>query len=46
MGMPKYINDLPGVPKAVGAYSQAVESNGFVFLSGQIPLDPESGEIP
>ena len=32
-------------PKALGAYSQAVISNGFAFLSGQIPLDPASGLI-
>ena len=27
-------------PKAIGPYSQAIRANGFVFLSGQIPLDP------
>jgi 2-iminobutanoate/2-iminopropanoate deaminase len=32
-------------PKAVGPYSTAVRQNGFVFLSGQIPLDPESGHV-
>ena len=32
-------------PKAVGAYAQAVRANGFLFLSGQIPLDPASGEM-
>ncbi len=32
-------------PKAVGPYSTAVRQSGFVFLSGQIPLDPESGEL-
>jgi 2-iminobutanoate/2-iminopropanoate deaminase len=32
-------------PKAVGAYAQAVRANGFLFLSGQIPLDPTSGEL-
>jgi 2-iminobutanoate/2-iminopropanoate deaminase len=32
-------------PKAMGAYSQAVVSNGFAFLSGQIPLDPETGQL-
>src|SRR5437763_9200600 len=32
-------------PKAVGPYSTAVRQNGFVFLSGQIPLDPDSGEL-
>lgn len=30
-------------PQAMGAYSQAVISNGFAFLSGQIPLDPATG---
>lgn len=32
-------------PKAVGPYSQAIEKNGVLFLSGQIPLDPLSGQI-
>src|ERR1700755_19848 len=32
-------------PKAVAAYSQAVEANGLIFLSGQIPLDPVSGAL-
>jgi 2-iminobutanoate/2-iminopropanoate deaminase len=32
-------------PKAIGPYSQAVEANGFVFVSGQIPLDPVTGGI-
>jgi 2-iminobutanoate/2-iminopropanoate deaminase len=32
-------------PKAMGAYSQAVIANGFAFLSGQIPLDPATGEL-
>ena len=32
-------------PKAIGPYSQAVRAGGFIFTSGQIPLDPESGEI-
>jgi len=32
-------------PKAVGPYSQAVKANGFLFISGQIPLNPETGEI-
>ena len=40
-----YITDAPGAPKAIGPYSQAVVANGLAFLSGQIPLDPESGEI-
>jgi 2-iminobutanoate/2-iminopropanoate deaminase len=32
-------------PKAVGAYAQAVRANGLLFLSGQIPLDPATGEL-
>ena len=32
-------------PKAIGPYSQAVEANGMLFISGQIPLDPVSGKI-
>jgi 2-iminobutanoate/2-iminopropanoate deaminase len=32
-------------PKAVGPYSQAIVAGGFVFLSGQIPLDPHTGKL-
>lgn len=32
-------------PEAIGPYSQAIEANGFVYCSGQIPLDPKKGEI-
>lgn len=32
-------------PKAIGPYSQAVRAGGLVFLSGQIPLDPRTGEL-
>lgn len=32
-------------PKAIGPYSQALIANGFVFCSGQIPIDPASGEL-
>ena len=32
-------------PQAIGPYSQAVEANGFVFVSGQIPIDPATGEL-
>lgn len=32
-------------PKAIGPYSQAIRANGFVFLSGQIPLDPATQQV-
>ncbi len=32
-------------PRAIGPYSQAISANGFVFCSGQIPLDPDTGDI-
>ena len=33
-------------PGAIGPYSQGYEANGFVFTSGQIPVEPVSGTIP
>lgn len=32
-------------PKAIGPYSQAVKANGFLFCSGQVPINPETGGI-
>jgi len=32
-------------PKAIGPYSQAVKANGFIFVSGQLPFDPATGQI-
>lgn len=37
--------DTPLAPKAVGPYSQAVKANGFMFVSGVLALDPESGVL-
>jgi 2-iminobutanoate/2-iminopropanoate deaminase len=34
-----------GAPEAIGPYSQGVRSGSFLFCSGQIPLDPSTGEI-
>ena len=34
-----------GAPKAIGPYSQAVIEGGFLFASGQIPLDPRDGDL-
>ncbi len=41
----EFIKEAPGAPKPVGAYSAAVKANGFVFLAGQIALDPETGTM-
>ncbi len=32
-------------PEAIGPYSQAIKANGFLFISGQIPIDPTTGEL-
>ncbi len=32
-------------PRAIGPYSQAVQAGGFVFVSGQIPIDPTTGNV-
>jgi 2-iminobutanoate/2-iminopropanoate deaminase len=41
----KKIIKTTDAPQAIGPYSQAIEANGFVFVSGQIPLDPKTGNI-
>ncbi len=33
-------------PAAIGPYSQAIEANGFVYASGQLPINPETGAFP
>jgi 2-iminobutanoate/2-iminopropanoate deaminase len=40
----KYINSN-NAPAPIGPYSQAIEANGFIFTSGQIALDPKTGNI-
>jgi 2-iminobutanoate/2-iminopropanoate deaminase len=37
--------DAEGAPEAIGPYSHAVTAPGLLFCSGQVPLDPESGEL-
>ena len=39
------IIETDNAPKAIGTYSQAVKVNGFLFISGQIPLDPSTMEL-
>src|SRR5579871_1514412 len=41
----KKIVATAAAPKAIGPYSQAVVHNGLAYLSGQIPLDPASGQL-
>jgi 2-iminobutanoate/2-iminopropanoate deaminase len=43
--MSKRVIATQAAPKAVGPYSQAVVAGGFVFLSGQVPLDPGTGKL-
>lgn len=41
----KKIISTEKAPKAIGPYSQAVETNGILFISGQIPIDPATGKV-
>ncbi|MHC1698530.1 MAG: RidA family protein [Geobacteraceae bacterium] len=43
--MAKEILQTDKAPQAIGPYSQGVRAGGFVFFSGQIPLDPLTGQI-
>ncbi|RKP24524.1 Endoribonuclease L-PSP/chorismate mutase-like protein [Syncephalis pseudoplumigaleata] len=45
MSNPYQVIQTSEAPAAIGPYSQAVAVNGFLYCSGQIPLDPASGEI-
>ncbi|MEI7596505.1 MAG: RidA family protein [Bacteroidota bacterium] len=41
----KKVISTTNAPKAIGPYSQAIEANGMVFVSGQIPVNPELGKV-
>ena len=41
----RYLVESSEAPKAIGPYSQAIKANGFVFVSGQIALDPATGAL-
>lgn len=45
LAMQREIISTPGAPAAIGTYSQAVKCGSTVYLSGQIPLDPVSGQL-
>ncbi len=42
--MGKRVIQTEKAPKAIGPYSQAIQAGNFLFLSGQIPIDPKTGE--
>jgi 2-iminobutanoate/2-iminopropanoate deaminase len=41
----KDVISTPKSPKAIGPYSQAIKASGLVFVSGQLPIDPASGQL-
>ena len=43
--MKKQVIQTEKAPKAIGPYSQAIQAGNFLFLSGQIPLNPKTGEL-
>ena len=43
--MKKRVVQTEKAPKAIGPYSQAIQAGDFLFLSGQVPLDPKTGEL-
>ena len=43
--MPKEIISTTNAPQAIGPYSQAVKTNNLMFISGQIPMDPTTGNL-
>lgn len=42
----KTVISTKSAPGAIGPYSQAIEANGFIFTSGQLPINPETGKMP
>lgn len=42
----KKVIHTENAPKAIGPYSQAIEANGMLFISGQIPVNPANGTVP
>jgi 2-iminobutanoate/2-iminopropanoate deaminase len=44
-GFTRDVVSTSNAPKAIGPYSQAIKANGFLFISGQIPIDPATGNL-
>jgi len=44
--MPKTVPTLASAPRPIAPYSVATEANGFVFISGQVAIDPAGGPTP
>ena len=42
----KRVIKTSGAPAAIGPYSQAIEANGTLYISGQLPVNPATGEVP
>jgi len=43
--MKKKVVQTEKAPKAIGPYSEAIQAGSFLFVSGQVPLDPKTGEL-
>ena len=43
--MPRHVIHTDKAPRAIGTYSQAVRAGDLVFISGQVPFDPATGEL-
>lgn len=46
VALQKQVVSTNTAPAAIGPYSQAIIANGLLFLSGQIPIEPETGNVP
>ncbi len=44
-GFSREVISTPNAPKAIGPYSQAIKANGLLFISGQVALDPATGNL-
>jgi 2-iminobutanoate/2-iminopropanoate deaminase len=44
-GFTRDVVSTPNAPKAIGPYSQAIKANGFLFISGQVAIDPATNNL-